>query len=565
MRLVIRCFVGGLIFSVAVGAQVWIERGDAPSFPDGQAQRTFGDWIVGSIQGNLDQTTEDERDAYCIRIVDPISFLATTHPILHPEARGNFDTRLFLFTSEGAAVLGNDDAMEGGFGLSVLRVSATDGSGFLLEKPGEYVLVVAGGPDDPRDDIDSELFRISDDPLAIHAANPLAGSFKNWSILGAGSQVGSYSVGLEGVETCGVEDLVVATAERNRICITDGLGGFAECVDVSQEEGMSYKPAVGDLNGDGSMDAVFAMSLFQPNRVCLGDGEGGFTACSAVSADAFDTSGVALADLNEDGRLDAVFANSGDPSRVCLGDGAGGFSGCADVSNSTAEANAVALGDLNGDGLQDVVLAISGAANQACLGDGAGGFSGCVIVAADTNDSFRVALGQVDGDGLLDAIFANTAEADRVCFGAGTGGFTSCLDVGVGVTPSFGVALGDVNGDLATDALFAVAGSANRVCLGNGLGGFSCPPIGPDTESAFDVALGHVDEDAHLDALFGRPHGPERVCLGNGTGSFSCADVSTDSMLAAGVAVGKLDLRLQTIFFDHFETGDTSAWSIAVE
>jgi hypothetical protein len=36
-------------------------------------------------------------------------------------------------------------------------------------------------------------------------------------------------------------------------------------------------------------------------------------------------------------------------------------------------------------------------------------------------------------------------------------------------------------------------------------------------------------------------------------------------MLAAGVAAGKLDLRLQTIFFDHFETGDESAWSNVVE
>ena len=565
MRSYLRIALIGLLLAGPVGALVWTESGDAPSYPDGEAQRTFGDRLIQTIDGELDQTTGDERDAYCIRIVDPIAFLATTHPILHPEASGNFDTRLFLFTADGIPVLGNDNAFDGGFGLSVLRVDATDGSGFLLGIPGEYVLVVAGGPDDPRDGDDLALFRIEDDPLAIHAADPLAGSFRDWSLGAGGSESGSYSVGLNGVETCGVVDLVLATAERNRACITDGLGAFSGCSDVSDDEGLSYKPALGDLDGDGSQDAVFGMSLFQPNRSCLGDGKGGFASCTEVSADAFDTSGVGLADLNEDGQLDAVFANSGDPSRVCLGDGSGAYSGCSNLSSFAGDATAVALGDLNGDSHRDAVFAVSGGANQACIGDGSGGFGSCVDVGLDTNATFRVALGQIDGDGLLDAVFANTAEADRVCFGDGTGGFSTCSNVEDGVSPSFGVALGDVNGDLDTDAVFAVSGSANRVCLGDGVGGFSCAAIGPDTESAFDVALGHVDEDAHLDALFGRTHAADCVCLGDGTGVFSCADVSPDSIVAAGVAAGKLDLRLQTIFFDHFETGDKSAWSAVVE
>ncbi len=565
MRRYLRIAVVGLLLAGPAGALVWTESGDAPSYPDGAAQRTFGDRLIQTIDGELDQTAGDERDAFCIRIVDPIAFLATTHPILHPDASGNFDTRLFLFTADGIPVLGNDNAFNGGFGLSVLRVDATDGSGFLLGTPGEYVLVVAGGPDDPRDDDDLPLFRIEDDPLAVHAADPLAGSFSDWSLGAVGSESGSYSVGLDGVETCGVVDLTLATIESDQACITDGLGGFSGCSDVSEDDGYSFKPALGDLDGDGSLDAVFARSLFEPNIVCLGEGSGGFTGCAAVSADAFDTSGVDLADLDGDGHLDAVFANSGDPSRACLGDGSGGFSACSNISPSSGDATAVAAGDLNGDGDQDVVVAISSGGSEACLGNGVGGFSSCVSVDVDANSTFRMALGQVNGDGLLDVVFANMNEADRVCFGDGTGSLASCTDVGATVVSSHGVALGDINGDLATDAVFAVAGAANRVCLGDGLGGFSCGAIGPDSESAFDIALGHVDEDGHLDALFGRTHGPERICLGDGTGAFSCADVSADSMLVAGVAAGKLDLRLQTIFFDHFETGDKSAWSAVVE
>ncbi len=555
----------GVLLAPSVDALDWTEVGDAPSYPDGQAQRTFGDRLIQKIEGELDQGGGDARDAYCIRIVDPISFLATTHPLLHPDAGGNFDTRLYLFTSEGMPVLGNDNAIQGGFGLSSLKVNATDGSGFLLGRPGEYVLVVAGAPDDPRDDEDTALFRIEDDPLAIHAANPLSGSFRGWSLEGSVHESGSYSVGLKGVETCGVVDIAIATVERNRVCITDGEGGFAACGDVSADEGFSYKPALGDIDGNGSMDVVFAMNLFDPNRVCLGDGRGGFTGCAEVSSDAFDSTSVALGDLNRDAMLDAVFANSGDPSRYCLGDGSGGFTTCSDVGAATVDATGVALGDLNGDARLDAVLAVSGAANQVCLGSGTGGFSSCADVSADVNATFRLALGQIDGDGLLDAVFANMDQVDRVCFGDGSGGFTSCADVEAGIFASHGVALGDLNSDLATDAVLAVAGEASRVCLGDGSGGFSCSAIGPDSERAFDVAVGDVDEDGHLDALFGRTHGPERVCLGDGAGAFSCSDVSADSMLAAGVAAGKLDLRLQTIFFDHFETGDKSAWSLVVE
>ena len=57
-----------------------------------------------------------------------------------------------------------------------------------------------------------------------------------------------------------------------------------------------------------SLDAVFANSSSQHNRVCLGDGTGRFS-CGDVSADTDESSGVALGDVNGDAFLDAVFAN----------------------------------------------------------------------------------------------------------------------------------------------------------------------------------------------------------------------------------------------------------------
>ncbi len=50
---------------------------------------------------------------------------------------------------------------------------------------------------------------------------------------------------------------------------------------------LSPSMALGDVNGDTKVDAVFA-NQNQPNRVCLGDGAGGFT-CSDVSSDTNDS------------------------------------------------------------------------------------------------------------------------------------------------------------------------------------------------------------------------------------------------------------------------------------
>ena len=91
--------------------------------------------------------------------------------------------------------------------------------------------------------------------------------------------------------------------------------------------------ALGDVNGDTNMDAVFANINIQRNRVCLGDGSGGFV-CSDVSSDTNFSNGVALGDLNGDNNQDAVFANVSQRNWVCLGDGAGGFV-CSDVSSNS--------------------------------------------------------------------------------------------------------------------------------------------------------------------------------------------------------------------------------------
>ena len=500
----------GSVLSSPASAQLWTEAGDAPSFPDGAAQVTRGgdllDTIIGSTGGS------DLRDAYCIKIVDPSKFLATTDPATAPGASGDFDTRLFLFRPDGAPLLANDNTPPSGAPfLSTVTGVATDGSGSVLSKPGEYVLIVGGFSDHPLDAASTDLFVLS--PFDVVAApNPSAGSFNHWQ--GGTSATGNYTIVLTGVDPC-----------------------------------------------QNDLDAVFA-NFNAPNRVCLGNGSGGSPSCADASDHSF-TESVALGFVNDDGELDAVFGNTGE-NRVCLGNGSGGFSACADVSGDTFDSRGTALGFVTDDGNLDAVFANFSNANRVCLGNGSGSFPFCADAGDDSGIGTKgVALGFVDDDGNLDAVFANFNAPNRVCLGDGSGGFSSCADVSVGSGGTQGVALGLVNDDGDLDAVFANIGT-NRVCLGNGSGGFSgCTDASSDSFDARGVALGLVNDDGNLDAVFANI-GTNRVCLGNGSGQFpSCADVSGDTFeTRGGVALGEVGSN--EIFVDGFESSDTSAWSSTV-
>ena len=119
---------------------------------------------------------------------------------------------------------------------------------------------------------------------------------------------------------------------------------------------------------------------------------------------------LAVGDLNGDGNLDAV-AVAGDSSygAAFLGNGAGGLLGESNFSSTIywSPARAVTVGDFIGDGIPDLV--VSGWAVEIFTGRGDGTFGEPIAHSATGFEHTGVAVANFNGDGLLDAV---TSDAD---------------------------------------------------------------------------------------------------------------------------------------------------------
>ncbi len=306
----------------------------------------------------------------------------------------------------------------------------------------------------------------------------------------------------------------------------------------------SWDIALGDLDGDGDLDAFVANAAQggANNAVWLNDGSGRFTPSEQAPGYG---QGVALGDLDGDGDLDAVITNwwGEEHSVVWLNGGSGVFE---DSGQNLELAFRPALGDLDGDGDLDIFLAQM-EANAVWLNDGSGAFSdtgqhlGTGITAA-------AALDDLDGDGDLDALAGGWEEAAKVWLNDGTSAFgehdqnLSSASVHV-----HDLALGDVDGDGDLDAFMAVAsGDPNQVWLNDGTGTFSDSGQHLRSSLAHGVSLGDIDGDGDLDAL--TAHGDPwrgssggKIWQNDGTGRFDQSDLNLGEMYSSAVALGDLD------------------------
>ena len=324
-------------------------------------------------------------------------------------------------------------------------------------------------------------------------------------------------------------------------------GEFTRAMIIGDKD-VSQSVALGDLDGDGDLDAFVANQYITPSSaIWINEGSADFPRrnepvptpnCSAVT----------LGDLDGDGDLDAWIANRVDmaPDTVWMNDGSGGFTNSGQRLGRSVSMKA-ALGDVDGDGDLDAFVANSrwnSGSNSLWLNDGTGRYTNSGRTLGD-NNSFFVALGDLDGDGDLDAWVANLGEPNRVWLNDGAGVFTDSGQT-LGAAKSKSVALGDLDGDGDLDAWVANSSfgeNPSRVWLNDGSGTYvdSGQALGPEDLSR-QVALGDIDGDGDLDAFVGcMGTKPNKVWVNDGSAIFTDSGQKIGENNTYDVALGDLD------------------------
>ena len=302
----------------------------------------------------------------------------------------------------------------------------------------------------------------------------------------------THGVVVADLDEDGIGDIVISHPLGVAVILADGAGGFAAPVQVAGENGDAV--AAMDVDLDGHLD-ILTQPFLDDLQVFYGDGLGNLTPPTTIPTSVGGGNMIRVGDVTGDGQLDAVVMSGQNYSipelTVLEHDGAGGFfSGVEYLIDSQNNADGFGIGDINGDGLQDVVMgAMAFGPNVLWLmtQDGSGGLVGPEIV-VPSRTAYAVASTDLDGDGDDDVVLGQSGQIAAMLQDGGVLGpeITSAHPDNNTLDPD-SLALGDLDGDGCVDAALATRTEGLHVFYGR-----DC--LDTDGDGVFDPVDNCVDD-----------------------------------------------------------------------